>query len=203
MMSIAGGHASANTHINLTCCNGLPRTPLVLDSMTSLISRWRRKFSAPKFIWHTVKMHIWAQGSKPTMHVGVSFWPACTKACMSSIETYPHTNAAIPLLIGGQTLHKHVNTKPKCNCCKLCPVQQFCCPNCTLKRSAAADHPYSISWKITTKWRSSSKDKVGTIKKHVWGSIHCCLHERQHAGWMWSTRNKGFWWHCVTLSTGL
>ena len=40
-ISIAGGHAS--THNQLMCCHGLLMPSLVLDNMTSLISRRRRK----------------------------------------------------------------------------------------------------------------------------------------------------------------
>jgi hypothetical protein len=39
MMSIAGGHASANTHSQLMGCNGLLVPSPVHDNMTVLISR--------------------------------------------------------------------------------------------------------------------------------------------------------------------
>jgi len=113
MISIAGGHASANIHNQLICCNGL----LMPSDEPHAVIHWY--FAEGANSQHQdphktpIKMHIWGQGSKPTMQVGVSFWPACTLSCMSSLETYPHTNAAMSMLSRGQTLHKHAKTKLK------------------------------------------------------------------------------------------
>ncbi len=76
------------------------------------------------------------------MQVGVSFWPACTKGCMSSLKRHPYTNAAVSMMSRGQTLHKHGNTAKR-SCCKLCLVQQLFCQSCKLICSAVADYAAS------------------------------------------------------------
>ena len=54
---------------------------------------------------------------------------------------------------------------PKCNCCKLCLVQQFCCPSCTLVRSAAADHAASAILYIIKNERSQQNGEAQARKR--------------------------------------
>ena len=144
--------------------------------------------------------------------------PQCKLECHSGQPAHYHAWAALkliptPMLLcpcwaEGRHCTNMQKQNSKCKCCRLRLVQQLCCPNCCAHWSTEQQLtmlllPYSISSKMKdhNKQRSPSKDKVGTICKHIWESIHCCLHEWQHAGCMRSTRNKDFWWRWLRLSS--
>lgn len=182
-MSIAGGHASANTHNQLMCCNGLlmpsDEPHAVIHWYLTTWTCWSAAEGANSQHQDSyktpIKVHIWGQWSKPTMQVGVSFWSACTKTCMSSLETYPHTNVAMSMLSRGQTLHKHAKTNQKCKCCRLRLVQQLCLVHTVVHTEAQCSswpccfcHTlYHQKWKITTNREAQARIRLDNKQTYL------------------------------------